>query len=105
MREIKVGDRLAHECGDVLLQWQNVAFAIGMNSIGKKNPKTLRERIDPDRSSRKSSVAVGAEWKQIAARTAVARINIPAKSAPRLDFLRALHAGHQLHRDQFENSD
>src|SRR5438552_11125272 len=99
MREIKVSDRFGHQRGNRFFQWQNVAFAIGMNSIGKKNPKTLRERIDPDRSARKSSVAVGAEWKQIAARTAVARINIPAKSAPRLHFFRALHAGHQLHRD------
>src|SRR5437660_1882225 len=75
-----------------------------MNAIGKKDPKTSRERIDPDRCAGESGVPVRAERKQVSARPAVTRVNVPAKPASCLDFFRALDAGHQSHRGGLQES-
>src|SRR5207249_1149900 len=69
-----------------------------MNAIREKNPKCLRERIDPERRAREAGMAVGAEWKYFPSRAAVAGVDVPAEPAPRGKAPGCLHAGHQLHR-------
>src|SRR5437762_14287362 len=47
-------------------------------------------------------MAVGAEWKNPAARTAVARIHVPAQAAPRENVVGRLYARHQSHGFRLE---
>ena len=75
-----------------------------MDAVGEKNPKRLRERVYPERGAGEPRVAIGAKRKNFPARTAVARINVPAQSAPRPDIFRRLHARHQPEGLRFENA-
>src|SRR5436190_20032255 len=85
-------------------QFGHTRAFIGMIPIGKEDDKALRKRIDPNRSPGPASMPVGTERKNLSARTAVARVYIPTKSAPYWNRFRRLHRSHQADCFCFENT-
>src|SRR2546426_12713379 len=75
-----------------------------MDAVRQEKPERLREGIDPEGRTSETSVAVGAERKDFAARAAVAGVNVPAQTAPRANSVRRLDAGHQPHRFRLEKA-
>src|SRR2546423_14775993 len=93
---IQVAHGFAREGAEGALEGQNVSLPVRVNAIGKKNPECVGGGIDPNASPGETSVAVGTERKNLAARTAVTGVDVPAQSAMSGNGVRGLDAGHEL---------
>src|SRR5437763_17146407 len=103
MVKIKAIDRFSRQCSEISLEWINISGRIGMNAVGEKHPKGLREWIDPKTNSRESGMAKGTDRKQVATRPAEIRIDVPSQTPPNPDLSGRLNARHQIDGLRLQN--
>ena len=104
MVKIKIRHRFGRKRADGAVKREDIAAAVGMDPVGKKNEKGFGKRINPQGDAGEPGVAVGANRKMPAARAAVTGINVPAKTAALLHAGRGLRAGHHPDSFRFEQA-
>src|SRR4051812_21246370 len=101
--KIEIAQTLSNQSPERLLQRQDISFAVGMNTIGKENPESARERVDPEGSAGEAGVTIGAERKNVTPRTTITGVNVPTEAAASFHGRRALDTGHQFYGRWFKN--
>src|SRR6202011_486478 len=91
-----VTDSARGERAEVVLQRDDVAFAVRMDAIRKEDVERFGARIDPEESPGPSGVSVGADRKHLAARFAEARIEIESSRPPHRNIRRRLDGSHHV---------
>src|SRR4051812_35997728 len=103
--EIEIIYRFGGKGANGAVEAGDAPFAIGMDTVGKKDKKCFGERVDPDSVAGKAGMAVRAEREELPARTTETAVDVPTKTAALGHARRSLDAGHHFDRFRFHDAD